>query len=63
MNANQEIIYKVVVNHEEQYSIWPMDKENALGWMDEGKTGKKEECLNHIKEIWKDMKPLSIIVK
>jgi MbtH protein len=53
-------IYKVVVNHEEQYSIWPVDKENALGWTDEGKNGNKEECLAHIKEVWTDMRPLSL---
>jgi MbtH protein len=53
-------IYKVVVNHEEQYSIWPVDKENALGWTDEGKSGTKEECLAHIKEVWTDMRPLSL---
>ena len=53
-------IYKVVVNHEEQYSIWPVDKENALGWTDEGKSGTKKECLAHIKEIWTDMRPLSL---
>ena len=53
-------IYKVVVNHEEQYSIWPVDKENALGWTDEGKSGTKEECLTHIKEVWTDMRPLSL---
>jgi len=53
-------IYKVVVNHEEQYSIWPVDKENALGWTDEGKNGTKEECLAHIKEVWVDMRPLSL---
>ena len=53
-------IYKVVVNHEEQYSIWPVDRENALGWTDEGKSGPKEECLAHIKEVWADMRPLSL---
>jgi MbtH protein len=53
-------IYKVVVNHEEQYSIWPVDKEDALGWTDEGKSGTKEECLAHIKEVWTDMRPLSL---
>jgi len=53
-------IYKVVVNHEEQYSIWPADRENALGWQDEGKTGLKDECLAHIKDIWTDMRPLSL---
>jgi len=53
-------VYKVVVNHEEQYSIWPVDKENALGWLDAGKSGTKEECLAHIQEVWTDMRPLSL---
>jgi MbtH protein len=53
-------IYKVVVNHEEQYSIWPADRENALGWNDAGKTGTKEECLEYIKEVWTDMRPRSL---
>lgn len=58
--AENEQQYKVVVNHEEQYSIWPADRENALGWRDEGKTGTKDECLAHIKEVWTDMRPLSL---
>ena len=41
-------------------SIWPTDRENALGWIDAGKTGPKQECLDHIKEIWTDMRPLSL---
>ncbi len=53
-------IYKVVVNHEEQYSIWLADRENALGWNDVGKTGLKQECLDYIKEVWTDMRPLSL---
>ena len=53
-------IYKVVMNHEEQYSIWPADRENPLGWTDVGKTGTKEECLAYIKEVWTDMRPLSL---
>jgi MbtH protein len=53
-------IYKVVVNHEEQYSIWRADKENPLGWRDGGRTGTKDECLAHIKEVWTDMRPLSL---
>jgi MbtH protein len=53
-------LYKVVVNPEEQYSIWPADRENPLGWRDEGKTGSKDECLAHIKEVWTDMRPLSL---
>jgi MbtH protein len=53
-------IYKVVVNHEEQYSIWPANRQNALGWNDAGKSGLKAECLEYIKEVWTDMRPLSL---
>lgn len=53
-------IYKVVVNHEEQYSIWPVHRQNPLGWNDAGKSGTKAECLAHIKEVWTDMRPLSL---
>ncbi len=52
--------YKVVVNHEEQYSIWPLGKDNPLGWRDAGKSGSKQECLAYIKEVWSDMRPLSL---
>jgi MbtH protein len=52
--------YKVVVNHEEQYSIWPADRENPLGWSDAGKSGTKAECLAFVKEVWTDMRPLSV---
>jgi len=52
--------YKVVVNAEEQYSVWPVDRENALGWNDAGKSGTKAECLAYIKEVWTDMRPLSL---
>jgi MbtH protein len=53
-------VYKVVVNDEEQYSIWPADRENALGWRDAGFQGRKQDCLAHIKEIWTDMRPKSL---
>ena len=61
--TNEDIdktIYKVVMNHEEQYSIWPAERENTPGWKDVGKVGSKEECLAYIKEVWTDMRPLSL---
>jgi MbtH protein len=58
--ADDTALYKVVLNHEEQYSIWPADRENALGWRDAGKSGTREACLAHIKEVWTDMRPLSL---
>ena len=53
-------IYKAVVNHEDQYSIWPADRENPLGWRDTGTSGSKAACLEYIKEVWTDMRPLSL---
>jgi MbtH protein len=53
-------IYSVVVNHEEQYSIWPAHRELPLGWTTAGKEGLKAECLAHIDEVWTDMRPLSL---
>jgi MbtH protein len=51
---------KVVVNHEEQYSIWPADREPPAGWRTVGKEGTKAECLAYINEVWTDMRPLSL---
>jgi MbtH protein len=59
-DAEDKTIYKVVVNEEEQYSIWPVDRENALGWKDAGKSGLKSECLEYIQKVWIDMRPLSL---
>ena len=53
-------IYKVVVNDEEQYSIWFADRQLPLGWREVGKQGLKSECLAYIKEVWTDMRPLSL---
>lgn len=52
--------YRVVYNHEEQYSIWLADRPLPLGWTDAGKSGSKPECLAYIKEVWTDMRPLSL---
>ncbi|QBD80852.1 MbtH family protein [Ktedonosporobacter rubrisoli] len=60
-NENEDTTrYKVVVNHEEMYSIWPADREVPPGWRAEGKEGNKAECLAYIQEVWTDMRPLSL---
>ena len=53
-------VYTVVVNHEEQYSIWPADREMPLGWKAVGKEGNKQDCLDYLEEVWTDMRPLSL---
>jgi MbtH protein len=52
--------YNVVINAEEQYSIWVETRETPIGWMNVGFSGTKSECLAYIKEVWKDMRPLSL---
>ena len=60
-NDNEDnSLYKVVVNHEEQYSLWPAGRANPLGWRDVGMSGPKRECLDYVKEVWTDMRPLSL---
>jgi MbtH protein len=54
------VIFEVVVNHEEQYSIWPNFKPIPAGWRAVGKSGLKAECLAYIKDVWVDMRPLSL---
>jgi MbtH protein len=52
--------YTVVINHEEQYSIWLADLELPAGWTEVGTAGTKEECLAHISQVWTDMRPRSL---
>ena len=59
-DEEDQTIYAVVVNEEEQYSIWPEYKQLPPGWRTVGKSGPKAECLAHIKEVWTDMRPLSL---
>lgn len=59
-NHEDTTVYKVVLNHEEQYSIWPAHRTNAPGWRDAGKQGSKTDCLEFIKTVWTDMRPLSL---
>ena len=53
-------IYKVVMKHEEQYSIWFADREPPLGWREVGRSGPKAECLAYREKVWTDMRPLSL---
>ena len=57
---DESAAFKVVVNHEEQYSIWPAEGESPLGWKEVGVSGTRAECLAHINEVWTDMRPLSL---
>jgi len=52
--------YRVVLNDEEQYSIWWADRELPAGWRADGTEGTRDQCLAHIEEIWTDMRPLSL---
>lgn len=52
--------FVVVRNDEEQYSIWPAEREIPAGWQDAGFTGAKADCLAHVDEVWTDMRPRSL---
>ena len=54
------LTYVVVVNHEDQYSIWPVDRACPAGWSETGFSGPKDTCLAHIAEVWTDMRPRSL---
>jgi MbtH protein len=54
------IQYRVVVNHEEQYSIWPAARPTPNGWREIDKTGTRAECLAYIGQVWTDITPLSV---
>jgi MbtH protein len=56
----EETGLKVLVNHEEQYSLWPDFLDIPKGWRDTGVSGSKEECLAYVKDVWTDMRPLSL---
>lgn len=62
MDANNEDTrpYRVLVNHEEQYSLWLAHRPIPAGWRDAGKEGTKDACLEYVRDVWTDMRPLSL---
>lgn len=60
MSEPSERRYRVVVNDEEQYSIWLADRDNPAGWFNEGTEGTEDECIAHIERVWVDMRPRSL---
>lgn len=56
----EDAVYKVLVNGEEQYSLWPVYKEVPTGWREAGKQGSKADCLAFVEANWTDMRPLSL---
>ncbi|MDR3637905.1 MAG: MbtH family NRPS accessory protein [Isosphaeraceae bacterium] len=60
VSESPPVIYKVVINGEGQYSLWPAERENPAGWTNAGKSGPKDECLAFVEEVWTDMRPLSL---
>ena len=60
LNLPANTRYKVVINHEEQYSIWPANRKAPKGWRDTKKAGNLRACMAYIEEVWTDMRPLSL---
>jgi MbtH protein len=57
---DEDATFRVVVNDEEQYSIWFADREIPPGWRAAGPCGKKDECLGYIEQVWNDIRPRSV---
>ncbi|NUR62194.1 MAG: MbtH family NRPS accessory protein [Catenulispora sp.] len=55
-----EARFKVLINHEEQYSLWPADTPVPGGWNETGVLASKAECDQYIEENWTDMRPKSL---
>lgn len=60
IEAEQDGRYAVVINHEEQYSIWQVGQPVPAGWREVGRSRAKEDCLTYVREVWTDMRPLSL---
>ncbi|MFC6879072.1 MULTISPECIES: MbtH family protein [Actinomadura] len=60
MSASDRTTFRVVVNHEDQYSIWPAGEAEPPGWRDAGKEGTRQECLAFVDRVWDDLRPLSL---
>jgi MbtH protein len=61
MSDNEDLVsYTVLVNHEEQYSLWPKVKAIPAGWRPAGMEGSAEQCARYVDEVWQDMRPLSL---
>ena len=60
VDAHVPEAYTVVVNHEEQYALWPLGRPHAPGWREAGKSGSREECLAFVRAVWTDMCPRSL---
>jgi len=60
MSNEREEQFAVVINQEEQYSIWPTGREPPLGWSSTGKVGTKQECLDYVAEVWREARPSSL---
>ncbi|MDT7797558.1 MAG: MbtH protein [Actinomycetota bacterium] len=55
-----DIEFQVLVNDEGQYSLWPLTNEVPAGWRADGFRGGRQECMDHVDEVWTDMRPLSL---
>ncbi|SEF37803.1 MbtH protein [Amycolatopsis pretoriensis] len=57
---DENTTYQVLLNDEGQYSLWPAGKEVPAGWHPDGTRGTRQECMDHVDEVWTDMRPRSL---
>lgn len=59
---NPEGSYLVLINQEEQYSLWPEFADVPGGWSVFFGPDSRRTCLDYISENWTDMRPKSLVV-
>ncbi|WP_406191003.1 MbtH family protein [Streptomyces griseus] len=53
--------YYVLVNAENQHSLWPGHVEVPAGWTQAFGAADRKKCLAYIEETWTDMRPQSLV--
>jgi MbtH protein len=59
-DQDADTVYVVLVNDEEQYSLWLKDQPIPRGWRGTGREGTRQQCGDYVREVWTDMRPLSL---
>jgi MbtH protein len=53
--------FLVLVNHENQHSIWPSFADVPAGWSVVHGEASRQSCLDYVEEHWTDLRPTSLI--
>ena len=58
---NPDGVYLVLVNDENQHSLWPEFAEVPAGWQVAHGPESRQSCLDYVERTWTDMRPKSLV--